>query len=211
VTPADFAAGTTGTPVDVSPAFSSFTLPSVGAFAENPATGHAYVGVSDVFNLNNQATIVDVNLNSGQVSTFAAANTGFADGMAVDPATNKALIGAAGGWSIEDLTTHAGTFITGAQTSYEFPAWIPGTHDFMLEEPASPDFFGSAPNNNTLSSILVIDENGNVVHRYEQFNFFNTFLFDVGAYIQPSSATSRAFTLGPAGQQLHPFDYQAGQ
>jgi hypothetical protein len=211
VTPADFAAGTTGTPVDVSPAFSSFTLPSIGAFAENPATGHAYVGVSDVFNLNNQATIVDVNLNSGQVSTFPAANTGFADGMAVDPTTNKALMGAAGGWSIEDLTTHAGTFISGSQTSYEFPAWIPGTHDFMLEEPASPDFFGSAPNNNTLSSILVIDENGNVVHRYEQFNFFNTFLFDVGAYIQPSSATSRAFTLGPAGQQLHPFDYQAGQ
>jgi hypothetical protein len=211
VTPADFAAGTTGTPVGISPALSSFTLPSVGAFAENPATGHAYVGVSDVFNLNNQATIIDVNLNSGQVSTFPAANTGFADGMAIDPTTNNALIGAAGGWSIEDLTTHAGTFITGAQTSYEFPAWIPGTHNFMLEEPASPDFFGSTPNNNTLSSVLVIDENGNVVHRYEQFNFFRTFLFDVGAYIQPSSATSKAFTLGPAGQQLHPFDYQAGQ
>ena len=51
----------------------------------------------------------------------------------------------------------------------------------------------------------------NVVHRYEQFNFFNTFLFDVGDYLQPSSATSTAFALGPAGQQLHPFAYQAGR
>jgi hypothetical protein len=50
-----------------------------------------------------------------------------------------------------------------------------------------------------------------VVHRYEQFNFFGTFLLDGGAYLQLSSATSRAFALGPAGQQLHPFSYQAGQ
>ena len=63
---------------------------------------------------------------------------------------------------------------------------------------ANPDFSGSTPNNNTLSSILVVDENRNVVHRYEQFNFFGTFLFDIGAYLQLSSATSRAFALGPA-------------
>jgi hypothetical protein len=58
-------------------------------------------------------------------------------------------------------------------------------------------------------SILVVNENGNVVHRYEQFNFFGTFLFDIGAYLQPSSAASRAFALGPAGGQLHPCSCRA--
>jgi hypothetical protein len=211
VTPADFAAGTTGTPINISPALQSLAIPSIGAFAEDPATGHVYVGVSDVANLSAPATIVDVDLNSGQVSTFPAANTGFVSGMAIDPNTNEALIGAQGGYSIENLATQSGTFITGAQTGYEFPAWIPGTQDFQIQEPASPDFFGQTPNNNTLSSVLVVDENGNVVHRYEQFNFFNIFLTDMAAYLQPSSATSTAFALGLAGQQLHPFAYQAGQ
>ena len=212
VTPADFAAGTTGTPVNITSVLQALAIPSLGATAENPVTGHAYAGAGDVANLSAPATIVDADLNSGQVSTFPAANTGFTSGMAVDPMTNKALVGANGGFSIEDLTTHAGTFATpGGQGDYGFSAWIPGTHDFLVEEPASPDFSGSTPNNNTLSSILVADENGNVVHRYEQFNFFNTFLFDVGAYLQPSSATSKAFALGPVGQQLHPFAYQAGQ
>jgi len=211
VTPVDFAAGTTGTPIDISPALQSLASPSIGAFAENPATGHVFVGVSDVANLSAPATIVDVDLNSGQVSTFPAASTGFVSGMAVDPATNEALIGAQGGYSIENLATQSGTFVACGQTGYEFPAWIPGTQDFQIQEPASPDFFGQTPNNNTLSSVLVVDENGNVVHRYEQFNFFNTFLFDVGAYLQPSSANSTAFALGLAGQQLHPFAYQAGQ
>jgi hypothetical protein len=165
-----------------------------------------------VANLSAPATIVDVDLNSGQVSTFPAAGTGFTSGMAVDPTTGKALVGANDGFSIEDLTTHAGTFIApGGQGNYEFSAWIPGTHDFLVEEPASPDFSGSTPNNNTLSSVLVVDESGNVVHRYEQFNFFNTFLFDVADYLQPSTATSRAFALGLDGQQLHPLAYQTGQ
>jgi hypothetical protein len=212
VTPADFAAGTTGTPINVSPAFPTLSGLSVGAIAENPATGHAYVGASNIFTPSSPATIVDVDLTSGQVSTFPSANDNFDFGMAVDPVTNKALIGSDGGFSVEDLTTHAGTFIApGGQGAYQWPVWIPGTRDFLVEEAVSPDFSGSAPNNNTTSSILVVDENGNVLHRYEQFNFFNTFLFDVGAYIQPSSATSRGFTIGPAGQQLHPFAYQAGQ
>jgi hypothetical protein len=210
VTPADFAAGTTGTPVNFSQAFPTLANLSVGAIAENPDTSHAYVGASNAANPSSPDTVVDVDLNSGQVSTFPAANEGFVFGMAVDPATNKALIGSSGGFSVEDLTTQAGTFVApGGQGSYQWPVLIPGTADFLVEEAVSPDFSGSAPNNNTMSSILVVDGNGTVVHRYEQFNFFNTFLLDAGAYIQPGSS-SRAFTIGPAGQQLYPFTYQTG-
>jgi hypothetical protein len=131
--------------------------------------------------------------------------------VAVDPSTNKAIVATEGGFAIENLTTHTGTFITPGGNIYQFPTWIPGTRDFLVEEAASPDFFGSTPNNNTQSSILAVDENGNVVHRYEQFDFFGTFLADDGDYIQPSSATPSAVTIGPGGQELHPFTYQTGQ
>jgi hypothetical protein len=131
--------------------------------------------------------------------------------MAVDPTTNTAVIAAQGGYAVQNLTTHSGTFIPAQQTAYQFPTWIPGTQHFLVEELASPDFFGSAPNANTLSSVLVVDENGNLVHRFEQFNFFNVFTFSFAAELQQSSATSQAFALGPADQQLHPFAYQAGQ
>jgi hypothetical protein len=58
-----------------------------------------------------------------------------------------------------------------------------------------------------MSSIIVTDAHGNVLHRFEQFNFYNVFLLDMGDYLQASPATSTAFTLGPRGQQLYPFNY----
>ena len=217
VVPADFAAGTTGTPVNITSAIQSMIIPALGGIAEDPATGQAYVVFSDLANQSAPATIIDVDLNSGQVSTFLAAaptpgaSVGPYFGIAVDSATNTAIVATEGGFAIENLTTHTGTFTTPGGNIYQFPTWIPGTQDFLVEEAASPDFYGSTPNNNTQSSILVVDENGNVVHRYEQFDFFGTFLADDGDYIQPSSATSSAFTIGPSGQELHPFTYQTGQ
>ncbi len=120
---------------------------------------------------------------------------------------NEALAGSSGGFGIYDLASHAGTLVQPGGSSYEHPAAIPGTGDFLVQEVASPDFFGGAPNNNSMSSIIVTDEHGNVLNRFEQFNFFNIFLLDVGDYVQASSATSTAFTLGPSGQQLYPFTY----
>lgn len=127
------------------------------------------------------------------------------------PTTNTGLVGSSNGFALEDLENGSGTFIAPGGSDYQFPVWIPGTHDFLVEEAASPDFFGQTPNNNTASSILVVDENGNVVHRYERFNFFRTFLLNAGAYIQPNANTSTAITIGPGGQQLAPFAFQTGQ
>jgi hypothetical protein len=72
VTPADFAAGTTGTPINISPAFGSLSGLSIGAIAENPDTSQAYVAATNIFTQGSPATIVDADLNSGQVSTFSA-------------------------------------------------------------------------------------------------------------------------------------------
>jgi hypothetical protein len=211
VVPADFAAGTTGTPVNITAAIQTLAIPSIGAFAENPATGQVFVGVTDVANLSGPATIIEANLNSGQVSTFPAAITGFFSGMAVDPATNTAVMAGQGGYAVQNMTTQAGTFFPQQQTAYQFPVWIPGTQHFLVQELAGPDFFAAAPNANTLSSVLLVDENGNLVHRFEQFNFFDVFTFGIAAEFQQSSATSQGFALGLGARQLHPFTYQAGQ
>lgn len=80
----------------------------------------------------------------------------------------------------------------------------------MTQEVASPDFFGGAPNNNSMSSVIVTDEHGNVLRRLEQLNFFNIFLLDMGDYVQLNPSTSTAFTRGPGGQQLYPFNDATG-
>jgi hypothetical protein len=206
VTPADVATGTFGTPVDISPALASLGSPSIGGFAEDPATGQALVGVTDFSNPNGPGLIVAVNLASGAVSAFPGV-PGVASGLAVNQAAGEALVGAGNGFGIFDTGTGSGTFVTPGGSGYEFATAIAGTHDFMVAEAASPDFFATQPNDNAMSSILVIDAAGNVLHRYEQFNFFNTFFSDLGGYIQVNPSTSTAFSIGPAAGQIYPFSY----
>jgi len=205
VTPADFATNSTRTPINISPALASLAIPAIGGFGQN--SSQAFVAVTDVANLSAPGTIADVDLNSGQVTTFPGVTTDFFSGLAVNPVANEALAGSFGGFGIYDLASHAGTLVQPGGSTYEHPAAVPGTSDFLVQEVASPDFFGGAPNNNTMSSIILTDQRGIVLHRFEQFNFFNIFLLDMGDYVQASSATSKAFTLGPLGQQLYPFSY----
>ncbi len=205
VWPVDFATNSTGTPVNISPALASLSVPVVGGLGQN--SSQAFVAITDFANTSVPGTIVTADLKSGQVATFPGVTTGIFSGLAVNSTANEALAGSSGGFGIYDLASHAGTLVQPGGSSYEHPAAIPGTGDFLVQEVASPDFFGGAPNNNSMSSIIVTDEHGNVLNRFEQFNFFNIFLLDVGDYVQASSATSTAFTLGPSGQQLYPFTY----
>lgn len=205
VSATDFAANSTGTPVSISPALASLSIPVVGGLAQNP--GQAFVSVTDAANTSAPGTIAAVDLKSGQVTTFPGVTTGFSFGLAVNPAANEALEGSFAGFGIYDLASHAGTLVQPGGSIYQHPAAIPGTSDFLVQEAAGPDFFGGSPNNNSMSSIIVTDAHGNVLHRFEQFNFYNIFLLDMGDYLQASPATSTAFTLGPRGQQLYPFNY----
>jgi hypothetical protein len=213
VTPVDFAAGTTGTPINISNAVPALLIGGVGSVAYNPATGHAYVGAAFVPGAT-VGTIADVDTNTGQVSSLstAANSASFIDGMAIDPVTNKALVGGLGnGFSIVDLATGTSTFAEPGGSDYRFPVWIPGTTDFMIVEFTSPDFHGDPSgvfpsNNNTMTSVLVVDENGNVLHRYEQFNYGPGFFLDDGEYLQPGSANG--FTVGFGATQLYPFAFQ---
>jgi hypothetical protein len=216
VAAADFATGSTGTPVDVGPALASLSAPSIGGFAQ--AAGHAYVAVTDAVNPSGTGTIADVDLASGAVATFPGVTTDFFSGLAANPSASLsaggtggvAIAGSYAGFGVYDLGTGAGTLVQPGGTGYQHPAAIPGTSDFLVQEVAPPDFSGTSPNNNAMSSVIVIDEHGNVLHRYERFNFYNIFLVDLGDYLQAGPTTSTAFTLGPLGAQLAPFSYSAG-
>jgi len=205
VSSANFAAGSFGPQVNISPALQSLRFPAVGGFGQNPATRQAVVAVTDAANTSAPGTIVIADLKTGQVATFPGVTTDFFSGLAVDPATNQAVAGSFGGFGIYNLATHAGTLIQPGGSTYEHPAADPARGEFIIQEVASPDLFGGAPNNNTMSSVVVTDEHGNVLRRLEQFNFFNIFLLDMGDYVQLNPPASMAFTLGPGGQQLYPF------
>lgn len=214
VTPTDIAKNTFGTPVDLSPAESGMQAPSPGGFAENPATGQAVVGVFDSAKDQNTtpADLITVDMATGKTQTFPGATFGFVGGIGVNPETNKVAEGSFfPGFGIVDLATHQTTLAQPGGQIYRWPTAIPGTSDFMVAEVASPDMAGTSPNNNALSSIIITDSNGNVLHRYEDFNFYNTYLPDMGSLVQASSATSTGWVLGPLGGQLHPFSYSTGK
>ncbi|HEX8005879.1 MAG TPA: hypothetical protein VF482_05555, partial [Trebonia sp.] len=207
VTPTDIAKGTFGTPVSIGSALSSIKVPLLGGFAEDAATGQALVDVSDATNQNAPTDVVSVDLSSGQTSTMPGAVDGITFGMAVNDGTGEVAEAGFNGIGLVNLTTHATALVQPGGTIYRFPTAVPGTNDFLIAETASPDFFGESPNNNSMSSVVLIDGNGNVLHRYEDFNFFDVFLSDLGAYLQVNPTTSTAWTLGPLGVQLHPFSY----
>jgi hypothetical protein len=209
ITPADVPAGTFGTPIDVSPALASLGSPSLGGFAVDPDTGQALLAVTDALSPNAPGSVLSVSLSSGAITTLPGAPE-FATGIAVSPSAGTAgvaLEGAATGLGITDLASGTETLASPGGQTYEFPAAIAGTGDFIVDEVVSPDAFGTHPDNNAESSVIVADAAGNVRHRYEQFNFFNTFLISMGGYLQVNPTTSGAFTLGPGGAQLHPFTY----
>jgi hypothetical protein len=207
VTPADFATGSTGTPVSLAPALSGMTSPVEGGFAENAGAGQAVAAIADAANLSAPGALVVTDLGTGQVSSLVAPVTGFGQGLAVNPVSDTAAEGSYSGIGLANLTTQAVTLAQPGGEVYQFPQEIDGTSDFLVEEVASPDSFGATPNNNTLSSIDVIDSSGNLLHRYEQFNFYVTYLSDAGDYLQVNPATSTAFALGPSGAQIYPFPY----
>jgi hypothetical protein len=207
VTPVDFSSGATGTPVSLAPALTGIKAPVEGGFAENPAADQAVAAVADATNTSAPGDLVVTDLGTGQVSSLVAPVSGFGEGLSVNPESDTAAEGSYGGVGLANLGTHAVTLAQPGGEVYQFPQAISGTSDFLVEELASPDSAGQAPNNNTLSSIDVIDSSGNLLHRYEQFNFYLTYLATAGDYLQVNPATSTAFALGPYGAEIYPFPY----
>lgn len=201
------AANTFGTPIDLTPALDPSALSIPGGIGQDTVANQAVVPVVDAFNPNAPGRIVVAKLNTAQVSEFPAVNTYFFSGVAVDSTTHRALIPSTDTFGVYDLAGQTGTALSFGGSAYQHPAADVAHGEFLMQEVAPPDLFGTTPNNNATSAVDVIDEQGSLLQRLEQFNFFNIFLLDMGAYLQVSAATSTGYTLGPGGAQLAPFQY----
>jgi hypothetical protein len=209
----NIAANTFGPSYSLSPVLSSFGFPQVTGFAQDTATNTAVVGASDLANSSAPPTLITVDLGTGALHTITGVGTQSPLGLTVDPATDTAVMPTANNPSIGfyNLANGTATQVTPGGANYQYPAH--GNGEFLIEEASSPDAslrtagIGLTPNNDSLSSVLVLNQQGQVVQRIEHFNDFNFFSASIGDFLQLNPGTRTGYTLGPNGQQLVPFSY----
>jgi hypothetical protein len=66
---------------------------------------------------------------------------------------------------------------------------------------------GAVPNDNAMSSMVTLNEQGQVVSRVEQCNFFNVFASIAAQLTQLEPGTQQGYTIGLDGDSLQPFGY----
>jgi hypothetical protein len=209
----DVAAGTFGKVYSFEPAIQGFGVAVISGVAQDTATGTAVLGASDFTNLSVPPTYIEVNLASGAVSTFTGVGEGYPDGVAVDSGTGTAASPDDSGVGLYDLATGSGTLASPGGFIYQHPAADATNHEFVMQEVSSPDEnlttpgLGAVPNNNARSSMVVLNEQGQVLSRVEQFNFFNVFTSIAGQLTQLEPASQQGYTLGLDGDELQPFSY----
>lgn len=207
----DVAADTFGPSVDLGPALSSFGFAEVTGLGEDTATGTAVVGASDFLNGAAPPTLITVDLATGGLHSRSGVGTGTPSGLAVDSFSGTAAMATEDGIGLYGLAS--GTAVLGGPggAAYQHPA--ADTGEFVVQEVISPNSelstpgLGATPDDNSASSVVVVDDTGHVVHRIERFNDFNVFTLDIGDYVQLDPATHTGYALGPSGQQLAPFTY----
>ena len=210
---ANVKAGTFGPVYPIQSAVQSFTLPVMSGVAQDTATGTGVVAASDFTNLSAPPTFITVNLATGATQTFSGVGSGIPDGVAVDSSTGTAVSPEQNGAGIYDLATGSGSMASPGGFVYQHPAADATHQEFAMQEVSSPDEnlvapgLGAVPNNNALSSIVTLNEQGQVVSRAEQFNFFNVFTSIAGQQTQLVPAGQRGYTLGLDGDGLQPFGY----
>jgi hypothetical protein len=199
-------ANTFGPLINLSPAVSSFGLPTIDGIGQNTTTNQAAASAADFFNFCGPPTIVTADLTSGTVSSFAGVTSGFPYGIAVDSSTNRAVVPTVcdGHVGIYDLATRSGIDVSPQGSVNIYPA-VDQTRGLIVMDQVVPSDFGV--NNNAMSSAVVLDEAGNVLAVKEQFYFFNSFLTIGANNLQVNPSTRSAYTFGPFQQQLEPFSY----
>ncbi len=203
----DIAANTFSKTVSLTPGLHGIGLATIGGFAQDNHTGTAVVATNDAFDPSLPMRVVTANVKTKKVVGFDGVTIGFPSGAAVDSTTHLAVIGSSEAFGIYDLAAQTGVLSTPGGSGYAHPGADELHHQFLVQEVTPPTFFGENPDNNATSGIVISDETGKVVDRVSGFNFFNIFLSNTGDYLQPNPSTQTAFTLGPAGAQLHPFTY----
>lgn len=209
----DVAADTFGPSVDLGPELSSFGFAGVTGLGEDTANGTALVGASDFLNGAAPPTLITVDLATGGVRSRSGVGTGTPSGLAVDSVSGTAAMATEDGVGLYDLTSGTAVRSGPGGAAYQHPAAASNAGEFVVQEVISPNSelstpgLGATPDDNSSSSVVVVDDAGRVVNRIERFNDFNVFTLDIGDYVQLDPATHTGYTLGPSGQQLAPFTY----
>jgi hypothetical protein len=209
----DVGAGTFGPVFKAQAPLKSFQYPDVTGFAQDTATNTAVFNTVDFFNTGNAPTFVTVNLATGKIKKFAGAGNGIPTGLAIDSGTGMAANPESDGVALVNLSNDSSTLATPGGYVYQHPAADTAAQEFVVQETSPPDAnleaagLGSVPNNNALSAEIVMNEQGQVVKRIEQFNFYNVFTSIAGQLTQLGPVAGQAYTTGVDGDQVQPFNY----
>jgi hypothetical protein len=198
---------TFGTVYDVSGPISSFGFPDIFGMAENTNTRTGVLSAFDVDNFCGTPTIEEINLGNGTLTSFTGLGSGFPEGTALDSATNKAAVVTVcdNGLSIYNVAEHSGAeVIMPGFGGGVFPMADSTRGRFLIAEVLSADSF---TNDNSLSSIFVYDENGNLIKTIERFFLFNVGVGGGANDLQVNTITGRGYMIGPEAMQLEPFKY----
>jgi hypothetical protein len=199
-------ANTLGPEYDITGPISSFTYGFYNWIVENPATSTAVVAGADLLGNCTPPVIDTINLANGQQVSSTGLGAGYAEGLAVDPATNKAFVLSSCDNGVEtyDLATHTGTLTNTGGFLNLYAAVDQQRKELLITQLEGDD---AAYNNNALSNVLVLKEDGTVVKSLEQFNFFNGFLPFESNSLQINSGLHQGYVWGYLTQQLEPFTY----
>jgi hypothetical protein len=192
---------------DVSGPLQNEGLPIIFGFAQNTTTNKGFLAATD-FTLNCAApTLVSVELNSGTIGSFQGMGSGFPYGIAIDSKTNRAAVPTLcdGGLTIYNLASNSGSEVYLPGRFNGFYTDSDSQHgEFLVAQTTAPNF---GTNNNSLSRVLVYDENGNLLETREQFDLYNAYLTIQAHYLQVNPSQRNAYMIGPFAQQLVPFAY----
>jgi hypothetical protein len=181
--------------------------PTMLGVAQNTQTGSIVVGLS-TGGSGGSGEFAVVDPSSGAVSSFAGVGPGGPVGMAIDSNSNKMVSADLGGnLSIYDLTTQSGFVVDllGRDSGVGFYSAADSTRSLFLVEAAYAS--DSFTNNNSLSTILVYDEQGNLKENIERFNFFNAAYVIAASGLIVAPARRVGYTFGNGSYQLEPFTY----
>lgn len=207
----NIADNTFGPLIDVTNALHAF-LPDYMGIAEDTSTHTGVLVGGSVFLIACiPPTIVTVDLDTGGVSSFPGVGAGNGQGVAVDSVTGKAAVPTNCGniVGIYDLASRTATASValpgeGFLNSGTYTVADPVHHLFLIAQTVPPDV---DVNNNSLSSIYLLDEQGNIRARYARFSMFNTYFGLHANNLQINPETRTGYTIGLSGAQLEPFIY----
>jgi hypothetical protein len=159
------------------------------------------------------ASIITADYSAGTATKFSVSGCGASGDFELDPSTHTGIL-TEDPWGCDPSSMLQMVNLTGKYSisvglpsvvAYSYPTLVsvdPVNHLFFAEVPLSGDV---SFNNNSLSSVVELDETGRVRSAMESFNFADTEFSN--HFFQVNPASRRGFVFGPNFMQIQPFSY----